>query len=332
MTDHDQTNNRLHTVYLRSVRKICMNRLTSLIYATLAGLCCVSLLAQAGEVPKSIPDVCDREWDRIKGIPPMQKPELDRILRAPDKVEAVVLYTGEAIPINIHKPSQGLADLYYLLARLPFVIGAEELPTEAQRDEWLDKAASLGHVSAKAALLRLRYLSKDTATDKRPTRKEYLLAALDAGQAGDPEFAAVLMDTAQDRNAPFHCRPEDRNKSPTANGCNAQDVVKPIETRKWAEAAALGGHPHAKNLLCTMHFFGTYPQLGFEKDEKLAFQWCWATHQTACSVSWNVGLLSSMYENGKGTDVDLEKAKALRKKYPTPFYLRTFTYFPLIAR
>lgn len=289
-------------------------------------------MAMATEVPKAMPDVCDREWDRIKGIAPMEKADYERALSTQGKLGGVRLFPNEIVALNTEKPAEAMADLYYLLARVPFVIGAEQLPTAGQREDWLEKAGNLGHKAAKAALMRLRYQSNDVPVERRVSRETYLKAALEAAEAGDPEFATVLMDTARDTNHAFHCRQEDRDKSPTRNGCNAQSVVKPMETRKWAEVAARGGNPHAKNLLCTMHYFGTSPHWGAEKDDNLAFQWCFATHQTACSVSWNVGLLALMYERGQGTPKNLDKGAELRRRYPLPYSLRNYVQFPQIAR
>ena len=139
----------------------------------------------------------------------MAKADYEQVLSNPEKIGGVRLYPDEIVFVNNGKPADARADLYYLLARIPFVIGAEKIPTTLQREDWLEKAAGLGHKAAKAALMRLRYKNNEIPADRRINRESYLKAALDAAEAGDPEFATVLMDTATDSNHAFHCRQED---------------------------------------------------------------------------------------------------------------------------
>ena len=190
------------------------------------------------------------------------------------------------------------------------MVGLENTPSAMQREDWLRKAAALGHKAAKATLLRQQYLDKSNlASTDRPTREQVLLASLEAAEAGDPEFATVLMDTARNFNGGWLCRPEDRTNA-KAGGCNPQSAVKPIETRKWAEKAALGGNSHAKSLLCTAHYFGTFGELGFEKDDALALQWCFAAAHSTCAAG-NDGLpLAIMYQSGVVIRPDPTRASA----------------------
>lgn len=266
---------------------------------TLFTYICISLPQSANlsasVVPKTSPDICDLEWDRIKGLPPISKGEFERILANPEKAGTVRLSEGVTAPARM-----SAADVFYYLARVPFVIGIEDIPTSLQREAWLDKAATMGHKAAKAALMHRRYLSREIPQERRVDRSVFLTAAVDAGGAGDPEFATILMDTARDYNGGWNCRTEDRSSRtpPNSNGCNAQSVVRQIETRKWAEIAARGGNPNAKLLMCRMHVYGTYPQWGFEKNEKAALSWCFASALSACSASDAAVLLGALHSAG----------------------------------
>lgn len=249
----------------------------------------LSELALSTDPPKLVPSTCDSEWDRIKSLPPIRKATFDLLLV--DIENARRGMQGGA------RPLYDLVDTLYLLARTPSIIGAESIPTPQQRDDWLAEAARMGHKAAKAALLRQRYLGPQFPSQLRATREDYLVAARDSAEAGDPEFATVMMDTARNINRLFHCRDEDSNGG---NGCRPQAVTKPLETRAWAEAAARGGNPAAKELLCRMHYHGTYPEWGFQKNEQLAFQWCFAAAHNACATVGASLLLSSMYADGLG--------------------------------
>lgn len=279
---------------------------------------------------------CDVEWDRIKSLPPLSKAEYEQWLA--------------------RKPSLGVrgggaqdreADYYYFMARIPFVIGQENTPSVEQRDEWLQKATDLGHKAAKAALMRLRYMGPEDAErlrsgaypkplDKpRATRTDYLLAAREAAEAGDPEFATVMMDTALNINRRMHCQDADTTKAaPDINRkhCDPQEVTKENETKKWAEIAARGGNPEAKRQLCRKTYFGTFLEQGFTGGPAEAFPWCFATTQTACMAGDHAGLTSGMYERGVGTAKNLEKATALDKLYPKPLAAHKQTLFPLTSR
>lgn len=326
MTKHRIFKSHLSATHLPGTLKKHAHTLCNLLGVMLIGICCVSP-AQASETIKPGPDDCDIEWDRIKGIGPVAKANFERAAADPEKARSLTIYPNVTIALDTARP-EGLASMYYLLARIPFVIGAEELPTTEQREDWFDKAAKLGHLSAQAALMRLRYRNSDIPAERRVDRETFLKAARIAAEAGDPEFAAVMMDTARDINAMFHCGRDDVDKSPTRNGCNPQSVVKPIETRQWAEVAARGGNPHAKNLLCDMYNFGSSTHLGAEKDANLAFQWCFATYHTACSTTWQVGILSGMYERGLGTPIDLKKASELKRLHRSASNPIKTTRFP----
>ena len=260
----------------------------------LLGLTLACGQAFSTDTPKLHPDTCDAEWDRIKSLPPIRKSLFDLML--------VDMETERRGVQGGARPLYPRVDTLYLLARTPSIIGAEQVPTDKQRDDWLAEAAAMGHKAAKAALLRLRYLGPQFPDRPRVTREEYLVAAREAAEAGDPEFATVMMDTARNINRIFHCRDEE---SPIgSNGCAPQKVTKPIETRSWAEAAARGGNPGAKELLCKMFHFGTYPEWGFYKNEQLAFQWCFAAAHNACTTADASLMLSTMYANGTGVAKD----------------------------
>lgn len=276
--------------------------------------CCLVLLllangaALSSDPPKLIPSTCDSEWDQIKSLPPIRKP-LFELMLVDIENERRGIQGGPT-------PRHPRVDALYLLARTPSIIGAEPMPTPQQRDEWLAEAAGIGHKAAKAALLRLRYFGPQYPNQNRATREEYLVAARDAAEAGDPEFATVMMDTSRNINRIFHCRWEDSNGR---NGCGPQTVTKPIETRVWAEAAARGGNPEAKNLLCTMHYFGTFPAWGAHKNGQLAFQWCFAAAHNACTRADASLLLSSMYAEGFGVAKNAQLAsfwKTVSKQNP----------------
>ena len=282
---------------------------------------------------------CDIEWDRIKSLPPLSKTEYAKWLaRKPVKG----IFGGA---------KEGEADYYYFMARIPFVIGQENTPSTEQRDEWLQKAADLGLKAAKAALMRLRYLGPEDAErlrsggypkpleNPRATRTEYLQAAREAAEAGDPEFASVMMDTALNINRHMHCQDADTTKVDTSvtsdrnrRRCDPQDVTKEIEAKKWAEIAARGGNPEAKRLLCRKTYFGTFPEQGFTGGPAEAFPWCFATMQTACMARDHVGLVAGMYERGVGTEKNVDKGIALRKLYPEPLTTQKQTLFPLTTR
>jgi len=212
---------------------------------------------------------------------------------------------------------EGEADYYYLLARIPFVRESEGIPSIPQREEWLQRAVQLGHKSAKAALLRLRYLGQPDAERMRQgkpplpqenpkaTREEYLKAARAAAEAGDPEFATVMMDTSQNINRYMHCQDTDAAKVDAAGRalgqCDPQGVTTASETKRWAEISARGGNPNAKNLLCKASFFGTSPELGFRKDADEAFAWCFSSLQSACLAGGNAGLLEELLRSRTNT-------------------------------
>lgn len=252
-------------------------------------------IAPASSVLQPGTSLCDQEWQRIKGIPPMTKNEYEQWLAR--KPTSGVLGLGQ----------EGEADYYYLLARIPFVRESDGTPSASQREEWLQKAAQLGHKSAKAALLRLRYLGQpdpDRMRQGKPplphdtpkaTREEYLKAVRAAAEAGDPEFATVMMDTAQNINGYMHCQDTDATKVDPAGRalgqCDSQGVTTATETKKWAEISARGGNPNAKNLLCKASYFGTSPELGFRKDAEEAFAWCFSSLQSACLADSNAGLV-----------------------------------------
>ncbi|PIF77516.1 hypothetical protein CLU95_4691 [Variovorax sp. 54] len=304
--------------------------------AVLMSLC--ALGAQASE-PFFNPgmNACDLEWERIKSLPPMRKDEYERTLRR--KPSQVV----EA-PVEMREE-----DYYYYLARVPYVVGAEDQPSVAQRDEWLSKAAALGHKAANAALMRLRYLGlsdvqrqregKEPLPLEKPgaTRKQYLEAAREAAEAGDPEFATVMMDTARNFNRYLHCQSSDAarvdvTKDGNRRRCDPQYVTAPIEAKKWAEIAARGGNPNAKDLLCRGSQSGAFPELGFKKDASTAFAWCFSTLQSACIAGDRAGLVEDMYERGIGVEKSAEKAKALSELYPPLVKAKRRDSFPLTTR
>lgn len=307
-------------------------------YTLITLLCAATLAVQASEpIMNRFWQPCDVEWDRIKSLPPLSKTEYEHWLA---RKPSVGVLGGSA--------KDREADYYYFMARIPFVIGQENTPHVAQRDEWLQKAADLGLKAAKAALMRLRYLGPDDAErlrsggypksleNPRATRTEYLLAAREAAEAGDPEFATVMMDTALNINRRMHCQDADTTKVDTSvnsdrnqRRCDPQEVTQEIESKKWAEIAARGGNPSAKGLLCVKTYFGTFPEQGFTGGPAEAFPWCFATTQTACMARSNAGLVAGMYERGVGTVKSPEKGAVLRKLYPEPLTLHKQTLFPL---
>lgn len=279
----------------------CYSVLRPTLGVLLAGIFCCMPIAQASDVPKVALDACDLEWERLKSLPPISKETWEDLVTGL-RLDATGKPVGRALYPGV--------DIYYYLARVPFVIGLENTPSAMQREDWLRKAAALGHKAAKATLLRQQYLDKgNLALADRPTREQVLLASLEAAEAGDPEFATILMDTARNFNGGWLCRPEDRTNA-KAGGCNPQSVVKPIETKKWAEKAALGGNSNAKLLLCRYHTHGTYPDLGFDKNDALAIQWCFATAHSACSSGSGASLLVRLYQNGVVIRPDLDRAKS----------------------
>ncbi len=281
-----------------------------LILATFAMEC------EASETPKVAPDACDLEWDRLKSLPPVSRREYEEWVARPEP--------------KFFKGLTG-ADMYYYLARVPLVIGVEGIPTTDQRRQWLESAIASGHKAARATLVRERYFNAHLSPTERPSREEFLIAAREAASAGDPEFAAVMMDTAFNLNALFHCRREDR--SPTSmNSCAPQSVVERGEARSWAEVAARSGHPHAKSQLCKFHYFGNHTDFGFEKSPSKAFAWCFASEATACSAEWNAGILANMYERGEGTSSQPERAAEIRSRYPVPRAAYKRIVFPLMSR
>jgi hypothetical protein len=294
--------------------------------------------AGAADAPTDTPTLpapggCDVVWERIKSVLPMPKARYEQWLKAP-------------VPQTLWGPSSSVdqlddADMHYYMARVPFVVGIEGAPSLEQRDEWLQKAAGAGHKAAKAALMRLRYLGPidmewlisgqgpKPLVDPRATRVQYLQAAREAAEAGDPEFASVMMDTARNIKGYLHCQNADKdNKSD--HSCKPQEVTQPIETRKWAEIAGMGGNPNSMKLMCDGYSYGTPAKWGFEQNDDKAFPWCFALETTVCRGSHR--LLEGMYEIGKGTPRDAEAARALREKYPRPIRTHKQFNFPLTSR
>lgn len=299
-------------------------------------LCAATFAAQASEPLMNrfwLP--CDVEWDRIKSLPPLSKTEYEKwLIRNPSYG-----VRGD--------PQEGEADYYYFMARIPFVIGQENTPSVEQRDQWLQKAAVLGHKAAKAALMRLRYLGPEDSErlrkgdypkpleNPRATRTEYLLAAREAAEAGDPEFATVMMDTALNINRRMHCQDADTTKAvPDINRkrCDPQEVTKESETKKWAEIAARGGNPNAKELLCTSRIAWPHKDLGFTYNAEETFAWCFAAEHTACLMGASHLHLESLYERGVGTAKNLEKAEYYRKLHPRPINAHKALSFPITTR
>ena len=279
--------------------KSAMNSLTA---CGLVLLSATSASAWASDVPKMGKDGCDIAWERVITPSTISIEFLDGHLAALEKMEK-----GE-----VHAEIQQIEEMYYRLARVPAVIGVDgkqAAPTALQRETWFAKAAERGHKSALAGLNRLRYLDPAIPLERRVNREIYLKAARAAAEAGDPEYATVMMDTARNTNRQFHCTSEDRSPD-RVNQCLPQSVTRPEETRKWAEIAARG-NPHAVDLLCTMHYFGTYPQWGFEKDDAAAVRWCFAAHTHICLGAG--GLLPQLLESGRGTPKDEALAKKLRE-------------------
>lgn len=284
------------------------------------------------------PSACDHEWERMKNLLPMSRVTFETWLK---RSPAQGVYGS---------PSESEADYYYFLARVPFVIEDPALPTMQQREEWLQKAADKGHKAAKAALMRLRYLGV-VRLEQRPqwpryaepekrtaTRQDYLKAAREAAEVGDPEFAAVMMDTAQNINRPLHCHADDTRKLDSTSDpmsyrkCDPQEVTQPSETHKWAGIAARGGNPDAKMLMCRMSVYGTASNLGFAKDPATAFEWCVSTLTTPCLAGAYSGLVAEMYQEGKGTPKSPSRAEELRAIYPLPVANPKPIHFPYIAR
>jgi len=283
------------------------------------------------------PSACDHEWERIKSILPMSRATFESWLK---------LSPARGV---YGSPSEGEADYYYFLARVPYIIEAPELPTMQQRDEWLQKAADKGHKGAKAALMRLRYLGV-VRLEQRPqwpryaepekrtaTRQDYLKAAREAAEAGDPEFAAVMMDTAQNINQPLHCHAEDTSKVDRqtdplySRKCDPQSVTQPIETKKWAEIAARGGNPNAKEMLCRGMQVWPHLALGFTYSAEERFAWCFAAEHTACLADHHGRNLEDMYEREIGTAKDPQRAQYFRNLHPRPPAFRKHTQFPEVT-
>ena len=263
-----------------------------------------SATALASDVPKMGKDSCDIQWERVITPSPISKDFLDGHLGALEKMEK-----GE-----IHAEIQQIEDTYYRLARVPAVVGLDgkhTAPTVFQREAWFAKAAERGHKSALAGLNRLRYLNPGIPRERSVDRQSYLKAARGAAEAGDPEYATVMMDTARNTNRQFHCVSEDRSPD-RVNQCLPQSVTRPEETRKWAEIAATG-NPHAVNLLCTMHIHGTYPQWGFEKNDAMAVRWCFAAESHLCLAGGRRDIVADMFETGRGTSKDEALAKKFRE-------------------
>jgi hypothetical protein len=283
------------------------------------------------------PSACDHEWERMKSLLPMSRVTFEAWLKR-SPAQGV-----------LGSPSESEADYYYFLARVPFVIEDPALPTMQQREEWLQKAADKGHKAAKASLMRLRYMGV-VRPEQRPqwpryaepekrtaTRQDYLKAAREAAEAGDPEFAAVMMDTAQNINRPLHCHADDTQKlDPTSDPmfyrkCDPQEVTRPIETKKWAEIAARGGNPNAKEMLCRGMQVWPHLTLGFTGSPEERFAWCFAAEHAACLSGAHHIRLDMFYERGIGTTKDLEKAKRFRELHPVPVNAHKRTTFPLVT-
>lgn len=304
-----------------------------------AALAAASVLSvQATGVGPFEPSACDHEWERIKSISPMSKTEYaDWLKRSPAKG----IY-GSAL--------ESEADYYYFLARVPSVIGIDNVPSMEQREDWLQKAANQGHKAAKAALMRLRYLGFLPVEQRSrwmdyvaplkvtATRTDYLKAAREAAEAGDPEFATVMMDTAQNINRNLHCHANDTKKiDPSKDAhyyqkCDPQDVTQPIETKKWAEVAARGGNPNAKVILCKGRAAWPQLDLGFSDNAQDRFAWCFAAENTACLAGAHHIGLEDMYERGIGTPKNPEKAEYYRKLHPRPINAHKLLVFPLLTR
>lgn len=279
------------------------------------------------------PDGCDVVWERAKSVLPMPKARYEQWLKTP-------------VPQTLCGPDAANdqlddADMYYYMARVPFVFGMEGAPSAAQRDEWLQKAAATVHKAAKAALMRLRYFGPidmdwlvkgqgpKPLTNPRATRADYLQAARAAAEAGDPEFASVMMHTTRNVKGYLHCQNADKD-SKSDHSCKPQEVTQPIETRKWAEIAGMGGDPNAMKLLCDGYSYGTSSKWGFEQSDGKAFPWCSALETTVCRGIHRP--LEDMYETAKGRPRNAEAARALPEKYPRPIRAHKQFNFPVTSR
>ena len=146
--------------------------------------------------------------------------------------------------------------------------------------QWLQKAVQAGHKSAAARLAEIEYkLIKPPAVDF----DTYLLALMEAAEAGNPWEASELMDYAREY---FPC--SDKNK---ADGyCRTQPndkfnpLIKKVNFSKWAEIAGLGGNPAAQEWMCHATFNGMSADYGQPKDIKAAERWCLVAAHNSCSL------------------------------------------------
>lgn len=263
------------------------------------------------------PTICDKEWMRLKDLPPMGVIEYENMLKRNPQAGV------------FGSPLEGEADYYYYLARIPFVIGKESLPTPDQRQKWLHLATDKDHKAAKAALRRIGYLGVIDPQSpsyswpryipvekKAATRKDYLEAAKEAAELGDPEFAAVMMDTALNINAQLHCAPDDRAEPGSSSNwhrkCKPQEVTKLSETKKWALIAARAGHPGARATICAASRWsnnGNSAAMGFSEDPEEAFAWCFSTMLSACTNRDFEHSIAEMLEKGQGTKANKEASR-----------------------
>ena len=277
--------------------------------------------SQAEALLSGTPTICDHEWMRLKDLPPMGIAEYEKMLQRNPKFG----FFGS--------PFEGEEDYYYYLARIPFVIGKEDVPSIEQRQNWLQLASEKGHKAAKAALLRINYLGVIdpqspsyswpkyiSSKAKSINRMDYLSAAREAAEHGDPEFAAVMLDTALNINAQLHCAPEDRAESGSSSNwhrkCKTQEITYLSETKKWAMIAARAGHPGAKATICAATSGGNSRQalaMGFTKDADEAYPWCFSTMLSACTSRDFEHSVAEMLEKGHGTKASEEKYRSLIK-------------------
>lgn len=189
-------------------------------------------------------------------------------------------YSDEHTKRQKEQAEQGNVDSQYFLGVV--------LPDKKEKKRWLEMAIANG--SKEAAAYNAYYL--DERWDERPlspdVHAELLKALIVAAEAGDPRAATWLMEMARGQNK--HCprKTEDCPDSP---------LIKPEDTRKWAEIAALGGNMGAAEYLCEKLYWTDDPR-GFLKNDEKAYFWCSIAAPQVCAVHAKRAL-AALYSEGR---------------------------------
>lgn len=192
----------------------------------------------------------------------------------------------------------GKAAAWYELAMIDKLSGQEATLDLNFRQNALEQAAELGHKGAIARLARQKHDLKQIQTDT------YVNLLVDAAESRDRDAARILRDAALGRTLFI------------ASALSQSTLIKRSDTRRYAELGAKSGDPVAAGFMCAQLRSGDATDIGFEKDDNAAFEWCMVAVTYSCNDASLLDL-AALVRAGRGTRKSEALAERLLERWLT---------------